>query len=147
MKTCVTCKEEKEVEEFICRKSRKQFSTKCKDCTNKWRKEWRKKNNYDKLYVDKKSEPCVYEIINLTLSKRYIGVTHWFEERVSHHKSELNRRRHPNKNLLRDWIKYGEDDFEFVKINNYSNMLKAKEVEAIIIKRDLDSLYNIEVPS
>lgn len=52
----------------------------------------------------------VYVIANLETRRQYIGTTSWFGRRMSHHKVLLNRGRHHNQVLQRDWSQLGPSD-------------------------------------
>lgn len=56
----------------------------------------------------------IYEIVNKTNGKRYIGSTEQsFTIRWRNHRSLLRANRHHSRHLQNAWNKYGEDSFEF----------------------------------
>lgn len=60
----------------------------------------------------------IYKITNLVTSKVYIGKAVKVSSRFSAHKYLLRRNLHPNIYLQRSWNKHGEDNFNFVKIED-----------------------------
>lgn len=61
-------------------------------------------------------ETGVYEIVNTTTGKRYIGSATTFRGRFAVHRHELRRGVHHSEKLQRSWDKHGEDAFEFRKV-------------------------------
>lgn len=60
-----------------------------------------------------------YKIVNKVNQKTYIGITEKsLDTRWSQHKRLLKQGKHPNYKLQAEWIEYGEDKFEFVKIES-----------------------------
>ena len=55
----------------------------------------------------------VYEILNTTNGKRYIGSATNLRQRKRQHWSELRRNCHRNKHLQNTWNKHGEEVFRF----------------------------------
>ena len=58
----------------------------------------------------------VYQIINDTTGKRYIGSTKCFRLRWNHHRAALNRQDHHSIKLQRAWLEHGQDSFRFVPL-------------------------------
>lgn len=58
----------------------------------------------------------IYEILNTTNSKRYIGSAVNLASRWIKHRSKLLMGKHENKHLQRAWNKYGEGVFKFLPI-------------------------------
>ena len=58
----------------------------------------------------------IYMILNKINDKMYIGQSKNIIKRWKSHKCALNSKvtRHPNKNFKKDWDIYGEDNFEFL---------------------------------
>ena len=56
----------------------------------------------------------IYCIKNKINGKVYIGSSNNIERRFKRHKTELNTKRHSNKYLEKAYIKYGEENFEFI---------------------------------
>lgn len=55
----------------------------------------------------------IYMILNIITGKAYVGQSINVEQRLSRHKSRLNKNKHHNDYLQNAWNKYGEDAFEF----------------------------------
>lgn len=55
----------------------------------------------------------IYEIVNLTNGKRYIGSAKSFARRWAVHRCNLRKGKHHSAYLQSAWNKYGEDCFEF----------------------------------
>ena len=55
----------------------------------------------------------IYTITNLKTGKVYVGQSSDIHSRWNLHKYELSKRTHGNYKLLREWVKYGPDAFEF----------------------------------
>lgn len=64
----------------------------------------------------------IYQIINIINSKIYIGSAKWFDHRWRVHKYNLHLNKHGSKHLQRAWNKYGEENFEFQKLEIVSNL-------------------------
>lgn len=79
---------------------------------------------------------CVYKILNLQNGKFYIGSTKNFEKRCKEHKTQLKGNYHCNIKLQRAWNKYGENNFNFIILEECLNY---KEREDYYL-----SLYNIQ---
>lgn len=67
------------------------------------------------LYTEEFEGIGVYQILNKVNNKSYIGSTTMsFTKRMDHHRSMLRKGNHKNQHLQRAWNKYGEDNFEFL---------------------------------
>ncbi len=105
----------------------------------------------------------IYGIRNKVTGKIYVGKATYLYERLQCHRSELERRKHINKYLQEDWLKYGKNSFEFILIKNvefvscyHGDYLKQKEInserlreaEIDVIKKlsETNLLYNIKSP-
>ena len=55
----------------------------------------------------------IHEIINKENNKIYIGSSKHIEKRWEEHINQLNSKKHPNKFLQNEWIKFGKDAFDF----------------------------------
>lgn len=64
------------------------------------------------------AESGIYEIVNCTNGKRYIGSAINLKARWSRHKSALRSGKHHCAPLLAAWQKYGEDRFHFAVIEH-----------------------------
>lgn len=71
----------------------------------------------------------IYKILNTTNDMFYIGQSVDFYVRWSKHKSELNKSIHDNSYLQNAWNKYGEDAFEFIVIEEVTDLSKLNEAE------------------
>jgi group I intron endonuclease len=71
----------------------------------------------------------IYQIVNLSNGKMYIGSTKCFKERFYGHKLELNNNNHSNSYLQNSWNKYGEHNFKFEIIELVSNLNLLQERE------------------
>ena len=58
----------------------------------------------------------IYKIINVVNNKFYIGSAVDFKRRKTRHFSELRRGKHKNRHLQASWVKYGEQAFVFVVV-------------------------------
>lgn len=58
----------------------------------------------------------VYKIVNCVNGKFYIGSAINFQKRWSEHRRLLKREIHFNQHLQSAWKKYGEENFEFLKV-------------------------------
>lgn len=58
----------------------------------------------------------IYVITNKINSKRYVGQSKDIEDRWNGHKNLLRKNKHDNRHLQWAWNKYGEENFEFSKL-------------------------------
>jgi hypothetical protein len=70
------------------------------------------------IYLPEKSG--IYQILNITTQKRYIGYASNIRARLKGHGSDLNKKQHPNDYLQKAWLKYGECNFIFSVIEECS---------------------------
>lgn len=85
----------------------------------------------------------IYEIVNLTNGKRYIGSSVNLKVRWKKHLRDLCNNRHHSFLLQRAWNKYGSNIFQFNILScviNCSNMVEAEQEYL-----DLKSEYNISL--
>lgn len=61
---------------------------------------------------------CIYAIVNTVNDKKCIGSTKNFKRRCIDHRSALRHKRHCNSHLQNAWNKHGEDNFQFIIIEN-----------------------------
>ena len=85
----------------------------------------------------------IYEIVNKTNNKKYIGKTKSFKARKNRHLYELRHDRHHCLHLQRAWNKYGENNFIFNIIYSELNEEEARKIEEELINSNYDNLYNI----
>ena len=69
----------------------------------------------------------IYYLKNKVTGKIYIGSSNDIGSRISKHFSQLRKGNHPNNNMLKDYIAYGEDSFTFGVITYAFENLKSKE--------------------
>lgn len=87
----------------------------------------------------------IYGIRNLINGKIYVGKTGMnFGDRWDSHRSLLNNGKHDNPHLQNAWNKYGQDNFEFIVIEDCKiEDLDDKEKYYIKMYKDLNLAYNI----
>lgn len=108
-----------------------------------------KKKNEDNSVPNRilpRKQPGIYMIYCLKNDWRYYGESNNVSSRLASHKSLLNRKIHPNRNLQKDWDLYGFDFFEFIILYMGERWIKqyirrGKETELIILDRN--QCYNI----
>jgi group I intron endonuclease len=64
---------------------------------------------------------AIYQIKNKIDGKIYIGSTNNIRRRWNNHRSKLNNNKHENSYLQSAWNKYGQDNFEFIAIEEVNN--------------------------
>ena len=88
----------------------------------------------------------IYKILNKENNKTYIGSTFDFKQRKLNHINSLNDRTHPNTYLLKDWVKYGQDAFEFeIVLIGEDDKLKLKTEQIVIDSYKWNQLYNEKI--
>jgi group I intron endonuclease len=65
----------------------------------------------------------IYEIYNTTNGKNYIGSSVNIKRRWSAHKRNLNRKEHKNDYLQNSWNKHGEENFNFIVLEEVKRVL------------------------
>lgn len=87
----------------------------------------------------------IYGIRNLVNEKIYIGKTGMnFGDRWDSHRSLLNNGKHDNPHLQKAWDKYGQDNFEFIIIEDCGiDELSDREKYYIKLYKDMGLAYNI----
>lgn len=87
----------------------------------------------------------IYGIRNLINGNIYVGKTGMnFGDRWDSHRSLLNNGKHDNPHLQRAWDKYGQDNFEFIVIEDCEiDELSNKEKYYIKKYKDIGLAYNI----
>jgi hypothetical protein len=93
-----------------------------------------------------RQKPGLYMIHCLENDWRYYGESSNVSQRLSSHKSILNRKIHPNKLLQVDWDNYGAENFQFIILylgEQWSDPIqrRGKEMELIVLHRNIS--YNI----
>ena len=86
----------------------------------------------------------IYKILNKVNGKYYIGSSNDINNRWTSHKKMLRRNQHDNQHLQYAWNKYGENNFDFLVLNECSNsellVIEQKYLDNNSIK---DNLYNL----
>lgn len=86
----------------------------------------------------------IYWIKNSITNLIYIGSSTDIAKRLSKHFSQLRKGSHPNKTLLKDFNKYGQDSFEFgvYELTNDNLLEKEKDYQ---LKVSINELYNLQI--
>ena len=89
----------------------------------------------------------IYKIINITNNKFYVGSAVDLKRRKSRHFSELRNGKHNNKHLQAAWVKYGEQSFIFVVVEELDKEADLLAAENVWLKEHVgkDYCYNIGV--
>ena len=97
----------------------------------------------DKIY----SRIGIYGIKNLINNKIYVGKTGMnFGDRWDNHKALLRNNKHDNLYLQHAWNKYGEENFEFIILEDCNiDELNDREIYWIKYYKDQGLAYNIHV--
>lgn len=86
----------------------------------------------------------IYGIKNKVNNKIYIGQTYDFQYRWGRHKAVLRTNTHSNRKLQFAWNKYGENNFEFVIIEECDlDIINEREIYWIEFYDSLNSGYNL----
>ena len=91
----------------------------------------------------KEKQSCVYEIVNVINSNRYIGSTVDFDARSKSHLIHLARGDHVNTHLQRAFDLYGKENFEFRVLENITRGELSEREQFHIDSCNFDSLYNV----
>jgi group I intron endonuclease len=89
----------------------------------------------------------IYKIINVVSNKFYVGSAVDLKRRKSRHFSELRNRKHGNRHLQAAWLKYGEEAFVFVVVEELPDGTDLLAAENVWLKAHVgkDHCYNIGV--
>lgn len=89
----------------------------------------------------------IYKIINIVNNKFYVGSAVDLKRRKARHFSELRHGRHNNRHLQAAWVKYGEQAFVFVVVEELANDADLLAAENVWLKEHVgkDYCYNIGV--
>lgn len=85
----------------------------------------------------------IYKIVCKTNKKEYYGRSQEIEKRFRSHKNMLRKNEHNNYYLQKDWIEYGEEDFEFVIIHEFNNLEESIRQEQMYINDNIGVGYNV----
>lgn len=96
----------------------------------------------------------IYKIINRINGKYYVGSSkdiyggsRGYIGRWKQHKNELNKNIHKNLHLQNSWNKYGEQNFDFVIVENIEpirkKLLKVEQKYLDVAKLEKNKIYNV----
>lgn len=89
----------------------------------------------------------IYKIVNKIDGKYYVGSSTNVKHRWGEHKRSLRRNCHSNNHLRNSWNKYGEENFEFILVEEHKKLtlLELLDIEQKyldIAKQELEKCYN-----
>ena len=89
----------------------------------------------------------IYKIINIVNNKFYVGSAVDLKRRKTRHFSELRNGRHNNRHLQAAWVKYGEQAFVFVVVEELAPEADLLAAENVWLKEHVgkDYCYNLGV--
>jgi group I intron endonuclease len=89
----------------------------------------------------------IYKIINVVNNKFYVGSAVDLKRRKARHFSELRNGRHNNRHLQAAWVKYGEQSFVFVVVEELTSDADLLVAENVWLKEHVgkEYCYNIGV--
>jgi group I intron endonuclease len=89
----------------------------------------------------------IYKIINVVNNKFYVGSAVDLKRRKSRHFSELRNNKHNNRHLQAAWVKYGEQVFVFVVVEELADDADLLAAENVWLKQHVgkEYCYNIGV--
>ena len=89
----------------------------------------------------------IYKIINVVNNKFYVGSAVDLKRRKTRHFSELRNKKHPNGHRQAAWIKYGEQAFVFVVVEELPDDADLRAAENVWLKEHVgkDYCYNLGV--
>lgn len=89
----------------------------------------------------------IYKIINVVNNKFYVGSAVDLKRRKTRHFSELRKGKHNNRHLQAAWVKYGEQAFVFVVVQDVPEHEDLLAAENVWLKEHVgkDYCYNIGV--
>lgn len=89
----------------------------------------------------------IYKIINVVNNKFYVGSAVDLKRRKARHFSELRNGKHNNRYLQAAWVKYGEQSFVFVVVEELSDDADLLAAENVWLKEHVgkDYCYNLGV--
>lgn len=89
----------------------------------------------------------IYKIINVVNNKFYVGSAVDLKRRKTRHFSELRNKKHSNPKLQNAWVKYGEQAFVFVVVEELPDDADLLAAENVWLKEHVgkDYCYNLGV--
>jgi group I intron endonuclease len=89
----------------------------------------------------------IYKIINVINNKFYVGSAVDLKRRKTRHFSELRTGKHNNRHLQAAWVKYGEQSFVFVVVEELPDDVDLLAAENVWLKEHVgkDYCYNLGV--
>lgn len=89
----------------------------------------------------------IYKIINVINNKFYVGSAVDLKRRKTRHFSELRTGKHNNRHLQAAWVKYGEQAFVFVVVEEFPDDVDLLAAENVWLKEHVgkDYCYNLGV--
>jgi group I intron endonuclease len=89
----------------------------------------------------------IYKIINVVNNKFYVGSSVDLKRRKAKHFSELRHNKHNNRHLQAAWLKYGEQAFVFVVVEEVADDVDLLAAENIWLQAHVgkDYCYNLGV--
>ncbi len=92
---------------------------------------------------------CIYRIVCFPTGKCYVGQTIDVKRRKIRHFSELRNNEHPNYNLQKEFILYGEESFYFEVLEKKveRTLISDRELYWIMYFHQTASVYNIQIIS
>jgi group I intron endonuclease len=89
----------------------------------------------------------IYKIINVVNNKFYVGSAVDLKRRKTRHFSELRTGKHNNRHLQAAWVKYGEQAFVFVVVEEFPDGADLLAAENVWLKEYVgkDYCYNLGV--
>lgn len=100
-------------------------------------------NPFIRNYINMKNTFTVYEILNISNNKRYIGCSSDVKSRWNHHKHLLRLNKHNNKYLQSSWNKYGEDQFIFTILFQFNDINEMYTKEKELVELNSNLFYNL----
>ena len=91
-------------------------------------------------YKQKKLKMGVFQIKNIINSKIFIGSSLDLDAIWNRHKSQLQFRSHPNKELQKDWNEFGEENFTYAILAEIKQD-EDKQIDYSKAVKELEDLY------
>lgn len=89
----------------------------------------------------------IYRLYNKVNGKSYIGRSLDLEKRANEHVKDLNKNKHTNYKLQRDWNEYGISSFTFETLLEMHDMKVSRQIEKdFILTYKKEGVYNLTDP-